>query len=139
MTRAELYAYLREQPLGVVATASPDGTPEAAVVGIVVSESLEVFFDTLASSRKARNLGRNPRAAFVIGWGDRTVQLDGVVDTPTGDELMRLQALYFARYPDGGDRLANWPGLTYFRLRPHWARHSDYRDGEKISELDLTR
>jgi hypothetical protein len=34
------------------------GAPQAAVVGIVVSDALELFFDTLGSTRKMANLRR---------------------------------------------------------------------------------
>ena len=85
---------------------------------MVVSDACELFFDTLASSRKCANLQANPHVAFVLGWDDaQTVQLEGVADEPTGDELERLKALYFARFPDGRDREAAG-GVAYFRVRP---------------------
>jgi general stress protein 26 len=137
MTRDELVALMRSHRHGVQASLTPGGAPQAALVGYVVSDSLEVFFDTLATTRKAKNLAADPRASFVIGAdGDAfTVQVEGVVDAPAGDDLARLQALYFAAFPDGPTRLA-WPGITYLRLRPTWVRVSDYRDGETITELD---
>jgi hypothetical protein len=62
----------------------------------------------------------------VIGWDDQTVQYEGVADEPRGAELEALQQIYFARFPDGPERLA-WPGITYFRVRPTWLRYSDFR------------
>jgi hypothetical protein len=79
--------------------------------------------------RKAANLRRNPRIAFVIGGvhdGDvRTVAYEGIADEPSGAELERLRQAYYAVYPDGPDRLS-WPGLIYMRVRPTWIRYSDY-------------
>jgi pyridoxine/pyridoxamine 5'-phosphate oxidase len=130
MNPSELVEFLRKQPWAVEASVSPSGTPQAAVIGIVVSDDLELFFDTLADSRKCRNLRANPRIAFVVGWDDaQTVQLEGITDEPTGAELERLKALYFARFPDGRDREAAG-GVAYFRARPTWARYSDFRGTE---------
>lgn len=56
---------------------------------------------------------------------ERTVQYEGIADAPTGDELSRLQELYFAVFPDGRQR-AGWPGITYVRARPTWIRYVDF-------------
>ena len=129
MTRSELLLFLRSHPLAVQTSVSPTVAPQAAVVGIVVNEQFEVFFDTLETTRKIHNLRRNPKIAFVIGGltkGDeRSVQYEGVADEPAGTELERLKELYFASFPDGRDR-QRWPGLVYVRARPTWLRYSDY-------------
>lgn len=129
LTLDEIAAYVGAQKLAVQTSVAAGGGPQAAVVGIVSNQRLELFFDTLGDTRKAANLRRDPRAAFVIGWSldeARTVQWEGVADEPTGDDLRRWQQLYFARFPDGVARQA-WPGITYFRVRPTWVRHSDFR------------
>jgi len=138
MTRAELIAFLRAQKWAVVASAGPGGAPQAAVIGVAVTDDLELVFDTLGSTRKAANLTRDPRIAVVIGWDDaQTVQLEGIADQPTGDERARLQRAYFDRFPDGPTR-ASWPGITYFRVRPTWIRYSDFRGAQPvIIEPDL--
>ena len=138
MNPSELIDFLRRQAWAVEASVSAAGAPQAAVIGIVVSDELELFFDTLADSRKCSNLRANPRAAFVIGWDDaQTVQLEGIADEPSGAELERLKALYFARFPDGRDREATG-GVAYFRVRPTWARYSDFRGAEpRIVEVEL--
>ncbi len=137
MTRDELLAFLRARKLAVQASAASDGAPQAAVIGYAVSDDLELVFDTMSSTRKAENLRRDPRIALVVGWDDdQTVQLEGVADEPSGDELARLQRVYFDVYPDGVERRA-WKGITYFRVRPAWARYSDFREGGGVSEIDL--
>ena len=129
MTRSELLQFMRGHSLAVQTSVSPSLAPQAAVVGIVVTDCFEVFFDTLDATRKMHNLRRNPRIGFVIGGltpGDeRTVQYEGVADEPVGAELDRLKELYFIRFPDGRDR-QSWPGLVYVRARPTWIRYSDY-------------
>ena len=139
MNRDELLAFMRENMYAVQASVSPYGSPQAAVVGIVVSDQFEVFLDTLSTSRKATNLRQNPAAALVIGPTDagatRTVQLEGIVDEPTGSDLDRLLELYFTRFPDGRTR-RSWPGLIYLRVRPTWIRYSNFEvDPAEIIEF----
>lgn len=98
------------------------------MVGFVVTDRFELFFDTTEATRKATNLRANAHVAFVIGGvgdGACTVQYEGIVDEPVGMDLDRLKSLYFARFPDGPERGA-WPGITYFRVRPVWLRVSNY-------------
>lgn len=126
MTRAALVRLLREHRLAVVSSLAPDGAPQSAVVGCAVTDGLEIVFDTLETTRKARNLRRDPRASIVTGWdGEATAQIDGVADFPSGDELDRIRACYFEAHPDGRERLS-WPGITHVRVRPRWIRWSDF-------------
>lgn len=135
MKRDQLLRFLRRHKLAVEASRTPDGAPQAAVVGYAVTDSLELVFDTLSTTRKFANLTADARVALVIGWDQLTVQLEGTADFPVGDELERLKECYFGAYPDGRDRLA-WPGITHVRVRPTWARYSDYsKDPPEIWEL----
>lgn len=123
---AAIYAFLARQRFGVVSSVSERGTPESALVGIAVTADLEILFDTLTTSRKYGNLRRCPSCSFVIGWsGEQTVQLEGIAEEPRGAELERYRELYFKTWPDCVAHL-QWPSLTYFVVRPHWLRHSDY-------------
>jgi pyridoxine/pyridoxamine 5'-phosphate oxidase len=135
MTRNELLNFLRKHRLGVLSTVSGAGEPEAAVVGIAFTDQLEIIFDTLDTTRKCVNLRRNPKIAFVIGWDEETtVQYEGTADEPKGAELDRLKEAYFVPYPDGRER-QKWAGITYFRVRPMWARYSDFNAPLKIVEF----
>lgn len=131
MTRADLLAHLRSHRYAVQASASPDGRPQAAVVGVAVSDRFEIVFDTLSSTRKAINLRANPAVAFTFGRLDadasRTVQIDGVADVlaDADPERERLVSLYLSVFPDGVER-QSWPGLIYVRVTPTWLRDSDY-------------
>ena len=126
MTPRELVEYMRRHKYAVQASATPSGDPQAAVIGIAVTEDGGLVFDTLDATRKCQNLRRHPHVALVIGTdGPATVQLEGTVDEPHGAELDRLKQVYFETFPDGREREA-WPGITYFRVRPTWVRHSDF-------------
>jgi general stress protein 26 len=140
MTRLELLDFMRGHSLAVQSSVSPSGAPQAAVVGFVVTEDLEIVFDTLEATRKVQNLRANPKIAFVIGGltnrDERTVQYEGIADEPTGAELHRLKEIYFQSFPDGHQR-QSWPGLVYVRARPLWIRYSDYnRSPPEIVEFD---
>ncbi len=125
---AEVLAFIRSHSLGVQASVSAEGRPQAAAVGFVVTDAFDLFFDTTEATRKTANLRENAHVAFVVGGlgdGERTVQYEGIADEPTGHELDELKVLYFSRFPDGSQR-ASWPGITYFRVRPLWIRFSDF-------------
>jgi hypothetical protein len=131
---------MRGYRYAIQASVSSTVSPQAAVVGVVVTDDFELFFDTLDTTRKMRNLRQNPKIAFVIGGtveGDeRTVQYEGIADEPKGSELERLKTIYFDRFPDGPERLT-WPGLVYVRARPSWIRYSNFNvDPPLIIELD---
>ena len=146
MSPEALLEFLRLHRVAVQTSVSAAGVPQAAIVGIAVTDQFEIVFDTLQTTRKARNLRHNPPIALVIGgWApedERTVQYEGEADEPSGAELDRLKQVYFAAYPDGPSR-ASWPGLIYVRVRPKWIRYSDYnQDPPEIVEFrveDLAR
>ena len=98
----------------------------------------EIVFDTLASTRKCQNLRHHPRISVVLGWEQEiTVQYEGTADEPTGSELERLTAIYFAVYPECMSH-QNWEGITYVRIRPTWIRYSDFNPNGKIIEFSAT-
>jgi pyridoxine/pyridoxamine 5'-phosphate oxidase len=126
MTTAELFEFMSGCKLAVLGSVSPEGVPQSALVGIAVTEKLEIVFDTLESTRKFRNLTANRRASFAIGWeGEKTVQFEGEAFLPKGTELERYKKIYFATWRDGPAR-QSWPGITYFVVRPRWIRYSDF-------------
>ncbi len=135
ISRAELLALLRTEPHWVVATVGPDGRPASAVVGVAVADDLTLVFDTLATTRKCQNLRADSRVALTMWHGERTVQLEGLADEPTGDALTSLRDLYLATFPAGAERLA-WPGLTHVRVHPTWVRWSDFSGAEpRVGEV----
>lgn len=129
MTQDALLEFLRIHRYGVQASRSVEGAPQAALVGFVVNDRLELFFDSFDSTRKVANLRRDPHIAFVIGGytlGDeRTVQYEGEVDVPAGAELQQFKREYFAVHPDGLRR-SKLAGITYFRVRPRWIRYTNF-------------
>ncbi|MEZ5404429.1 MAG: pyridoxamine 5'-phosphate oxidase family protein [Bryobacteraceae bacterium] len=140
MDRSALLQFLRSQRFVVEASVTPSGQPQAAVVGVVVTDQLEVFFDTLGSARKAANLRANPRVAFVFGstapGASQTVQYEGIATEPSGPELDALLERYFGRFADGSDR-RKLIDIAYFLVRPSWIRWSDY-DADPPEVVEFT-
>ena len=136
MELGDLLGFLRGQRFGVISSVSRDGQPQAAVVGLAFTDEGEAVFDTVASSRKARNLRRDPRASLVIWEGERTVQMEGRVDEPAGAERDAIVKVYLAAFPDGVERL-RWEGITHFRFRPSWVRDSDLGAGPEPRIVEL--
>jgi general stress protein 26 len=138
--RELIHDYLERHDLAVLATASPSGSPEAALMGIAANEDLDLIFDTLTTTRKYARLKANPRVALVIGLeSETTLQLEGEAEELDGEALAAAKEIYFRKWPDGREREA-WPNITYFKVRPRWIRHSDFsRPPPRIVELDAWR
>jgi len=140
VNRDELLLVMRGNRYAIEATVTHTGAPQAAVIGIAVTDAFEIVFDTLGGSRKAQNLRVNRRVALVLGdsynGDERTIQYEGLADEPTGAELQRLKDIYFGVFLDGRER-QKWPGITYFRVMPVWLRYSNYNvNPPEIVEFD---
>jgi general stress protein 26 len=125
-----IYQFISQHLLGVVTTVNKDNTPEAALVGIAVSEELEIIFDTVTSSRKYHNILQNPQVALVIGWDNEvTVQYEGKAT------VLGLKEIYFKAYPDGRDRVKTMPGLVHIKVTPRWLLYSNFNQPQIIEEI----
>ena len=137
MTPSDFHAFLRQHRLAVLSTVR-DGAPQAALVGIAVTDTLEIVFDTVTGSRKYANILADPRVALVAGWDyGKTLQVEGTADVLADEDLAAFKEVYFAVWPDGRER-QRWPDIAYIRVRPHWLRYADYgRSPPQIEELTL--
>jgi len=122
---SEIRAFIDACGTAVLGTVSPSGVAQTAVMGIVVTPELEIVFDTVNTTRKYANLKAHPQCSFAMWKKEHGLQYEGVAMEPVGEELARYQEIYFAKLPDGRDRLS-WPGMTYFVVRPTWLRDSNY-------------
>jgi hypothetical protein len=136
LSRKDAYDFLSTARLAALSTISGDGKPESALVNVAVTPELELIFETIQTTRKCVNLRRDPRVAFVCWHGDETLQYEGIADEPDAYALQSLLDIFFAACPDA---LAHrdWPGLTYFRVRPRWIRLSRYGASWSVKELSL--
>lgn len=126
MTTKELFAFIQEHKLAVLSSVNSKGAPESALVGIAVTQELEIIFDTVRTSRKYANLIGNNKTAFVVGTtSEKTLQFEGEASELTRGTFKSYKAVYFAAWPDGPAR-ENWPTISYFVVKPKWIRYSDY-------------
>ncbi len=126
MSVPDLYGFLLLCKLGVLSTIGDTNVPQSALVGIAVTDKLEIVFDTVKSSRKYPNLIARSKCSFVIGWtGEQTVQYEGHAYELSGAELQQYQKMYFEAWPECRAHLS-WPGIVYFVVRPRWIRYSDF-------------
>jgi hypothetical protein len=101
-----------------------DGSPHAVPVwGVWFGDA--VCFGTSRSSRKGRNLARDPRCVVHLESGDDVVILEGEVEEVALDD--RLAGVYEAKYdyrpePPGSE------GEAWYRLRPRIAYAWQERD-----------
>ena len=126
MQEPELYRFISQCKLGVLSSIAPAMVPQSALVGIAVTESLEIVFDTVKTSRKYSNLIARPACSFVFGWdGEQTVQYEGIARELRGAELNPYQDVYLRAWPECASHLA-WPEIVYFVVIPRWVRYSDF-------------
>ena len=134
MNVQEVFRFMDSERVGVLATATNSGQPEAALMGFAVTPELEIIFDTVRSSRKYPNLKANPRVAWVVGCATEvTVQYEGEAEELEGAALAKYKPIYFQKFQDGPAR-ENWAGMTYFVVRPKWVRYCDYNPGSRRIE-----
>ncbi|WP_223692792.1 pyridoxamine 5'-phosphate oxidase family protein [Leifsonia poae] len=92
--------FVRRQAIGVVATVTAEGRPEAALVGLTARDDGTLIFDAPIGSRKIANIGAVSEVAVVVGTdGDLSVQLEGSASIATGDDRLALGASYTEQFP----------------------------------------
>ena len=119
----EFREFVTANPLGVVATFSPDRGPEAALVDVAPTPDGALLFGSKTDARKMGNIAADQRVALVIGCcGTVTYQVEGVVKVLHGEELERLGEVMRQRFPDTKALL---PGFSLLKVRPGWVRRWD--------------
>ena len=88
-----------------LATADTDGRPSARVVLLQSIDARGVVFFTNRTSRKGRELARNPYASAVLHWWElgRQVRIEGTAEETTDEE----STAYWITRPRGS-RIAAW-------------------------------
>ena len=132
-----VYQFIIQNKLAVVSSVNSDGKPQSALVGIAVSNNLEIIFDTVKSSRKYHNILKNPHVSVVVGWDNETsVQYEGEASVlGRGNDADNYRQIYFTAWPDGRERAETWPGLVHIKVTPAWIRYSNFNEPVRIEEL----
>jgi pyridoxamine 5'-phosphate oxidase family protein len=123
-TDAEV-AYLMSQRLGRLATVGADGAPHVMPVGYrynPATDTLDIGGHNLGATKKWRDVGRDPRVAFVVDdvvppWRPRLIEIRGTAERlATGGadlgrgfsgELIRITPARIVGYGVNDDRQAD--------------------------------
>lgn len=116
---------LNETLLCTISTISPEGMPQAAVVGFSEDSDGSIVIGTPDDSRKIRNILKNPYVALVIGWdANITVQYEGLAHIAAGTERDRYQAIHITKHPKN-IKFVDYPNQSYIVVVPTWIRYTD--------------
>ncbi|MCG3756355.1 pyridoxamine 5'-phosphate oxidase family protein [Amycolatopsis sp. Poz14] len=133
LSLADFTSFVRANPLGVVATTTANGRPEAALVSFAVTPDGSLLFNTHRTARKVANLRANPRTAAVIGCTDTiSVQVEGEAVIESGTSRRDAGEVYLEQFP--GSRALD-EAFALIRLTPDWLRSYDASaDPAQVSE-----
>ena len=120
-SRAIFKKLLKESKLCVLATASKDGKPEAAVIEYAADENDGIYFETFPDYRKYPNLINNPRASIVITKEPNTIQMDGVVEEQKDKCTQDAKRHLIAKHGKGSG-FYNDPNIRFFKFTQTWIR-----------------
>lgn len=137
---------LNRHHIGILATASSDGTPHAATIYFFADDDFNIFFITKDKTTKQQNLAQNPKAALAIfeASTQTTLQISGTVtkiqDLEQHHEIYRrvagitLQTTYKETPPfsklDAGSEIA-------YCLKPDRVRLAQYMQTQQQVEKNF--
>ena len=121
----KILEFIKSKKIGILATISPKGKPEAAVVEYVATDKLEIIFNTFSTYRKYKNLKHNPNVAFVIGWDEISVQYQGHAIEAKGNLEDLCKKIHSAKIKHK-TKFSAMPTIRYFKIKPRWIRYIDY-------------
>lgn len=110
----------------VLATASIDAKPEAALIEYVPGDGDNLFFECGESFRKYTNLINNPHTSIVISDGLYSIQMDGKVKEVAREKSKEAINLMIEKYGRGSN-FYNDKDISFFQFHPSWIRLV-YRD-----------
>ena len=130
--------FIKAHDLAVISTVSSDCLPSSAVVGIMANDKMEIFFGTFKSSRKFRNLEKNPRVSLVIGWEKgKTVQYEGEAKQLAGAAEDEFKKAHLEKLSTAAKHVA--PNQAVFvKVTPSYIQYTDLsKDPWDVIELPM--
>ena len=134
LLKKEVLKFLTDQKVGVVSTIS-ENRPNGAYIYYIVDENLDIYFTTVVSTRKHKNIALNVNVAFTVGTikPPKTVQIEGLAEVVTDENTLKaLTALYANivtennHYPVPLTKLDWQQGVVMYRIRPTWLKWSNF-------------
>lgn len=141
--RDDALSFLVSHITGVLATVSDENTAHARTIYYTCDDSFNVYFITLANTRKVDDLLKNPHAAFVVSEPDipRTIQIEGTItdltDSATIDPMLADFVEVLMSQKTYGIPLARFDSSTlkFFKLIPTWVRWGDFTAGQGTNKV----
>ncbi len=141
--RDEALSFLVNNESGVLSTVSEEGTPRSRQIYYACDDSFNIYFMTLANTRKVADLKANPAAAFVVSQLDipRTLQIEGAVsdltETAELDPLVSNFVHALMAKKRFGIPLEHLDAavVRFFRLTPSWIRWGDFTFGRGTDDV----
>lgn len=141
--RDDALSFLMAHSTGVLATASRDAKPHVRTVYYSCDDAFNVYFITLANTRKAENIHDNPYAAFVVSEEElpRTIQIEGDVEDLTNaigvDPALANLVNTLMSNTKYGAPLGRFDTATlkFFRIKPTWVRWGNFLSGHGTKEV----
>lgn len=137
----EVYNYIKDQRVGVLAVEMDDGSPHAATVHFAYTEQpFVLYFKTSSETRKAQPLvsKRTVRASYVIGANEaemKTLQMDGYIENVGPEEKPVFEETFHGRFPEKIKKEPD-PKAVFIKFTPTWWRFTDWtQPGGKIVKL----
>ena len=148
--RDEALSFLMAHDTGILATASHDGSPHARTVYYSWDDAFNVYFITLANTRKVAHIQENPKVAFVVSEAElpRTLQIEGDVEDLTNNAgvdpaLANLVNTLMSNTKYGAP-LGRFDTATlkFYRIKPTWVRWGNFLFGQGtdnvLTQIDPT-
>jgi general stress protein 26 len=91
--RAKITDFLKQHPIGVLASVDPAGDPHATTIYFSVDDNLNVMFTTKRHTRKHENISRNHKVMLVVyeAVNQTAVQLSGkAVEVTDPDKVQEI-------------------------------------------------
>lgn len=137
--RENVAALIKRNPVCVLATGMPDGSPHTTVVHYsAMMDPLRLVISADVESDKVRNIQRSSVIAAAIGWSESdwvTMQLRGTAKVLTDpSELADAKRTHYEVHPSS-QQFEHDPGTVLLCFTPTWLRYSDLSvDPPAVSE-----
>jgi general stress protein 26 len=133
----QILAFLESHELGALATTSPEGEAHVRLVYYANDPVGNLYFLSLANTRKVADIRANTKAAFVVVSDDKehTLQIEGnfeeITDTATfGPIIVTLTRHLFPNGEPSAPVTHLDPSKPVcFKLTPSWIRWGDFTKG----------
>lgn len=113
----------RNPKLTVLATSSPSGKTESALIGFAIYDDLKIIVSTRKSTRKYKNLEENPQVSLVVGWSftENNAQIDGTARIITDEnEHTKVESFFLTQNPAAKAYFSS--ETIFIEISPNWIR-----------------